>query len=554
MEQKINTFCDILLQQASANPTKPAYIYVQQNDADNTTRTYEDLLYRSLGIAAELRDRNLGAKRALLLYPPGLEFIEAFYACLFAGVTAVPMYIPSGKPPVDARLTSIAARADVAIVLSSSSRAAAMESITALAFPPGQAPPVLLTDLVPACGEVQRPDPTVPALIQFTSGSTDAPKGVVVSHGNILHNQACIREGFGHRGGETVVGWLPFFHDMGLIGNILQPAFLGGTSVLTSPASFLQKPVRWLEMISRFRPRTSGGPNFAYEACLHRVGDEHLAGLDLSSWEIAFNGSERIRADTLRRFGERFAPCGFDVRAFLPCYGLAESTLYVTGRRFDPDAPQGEEVDLGRPNSGLEVRILEPDSLAEVPPGEVGEICVAGESVAQGYFRDPDRTAQVFPATADGVVMRTGDLGRVVDGELRFAGRLKNVLILNGKNFYGEEIEQFASTHSDRFVPDGGCILQLDEGSRRQRVVFVQEVRRVHTPTLRNDDALQQGLATETGRAVLGRYGVAIDDFVYLAANRLPRTSSGKLDRGAIRRGLEARELPALGEVALRTA
>src|SRR6185369_6010238 len=296
-------------------------------------------------------------------------------------------------------------------------------------------------------------DPEALAFLQYTSGSTSTPKGVMVTHANLMHNEAMIGQAFQQSADSVVVGWLPLYHDMGLIGNVLQPLHAGCRCVLMAPAAFLQRPRRWLEAVSRYggtsEGTTSGGPSFAYELCVRRIPPEQREGLDLRSWRVAFNGAEPVRAETMARFAEAFAPCGFDPAAFYPCYGLAEATLFVSGGEAG-SLPREEPVTGGRPLvscghvwGGQRIAIADPETGAEMPPGAEGEIWVAGPSVAAGYWRNPEATERDFRARLIGreePFLRTGDLGVMVGegaaGDLYVTGRIKDLVILRGRNHY----------------------------------------------------------------------------------------------------------------------
>jgi acyl-CoA synthetase (AMP-forming)/AMP-acid ligase II len=300
------------------------------------------------------------------------------------------------------------------------------------------------------------------AFLQYTSGSTATPKGVMVSHGNLLHNEAIIQQAFAQTSESVIVSWLPLYHDMGLIGNVLQPLYVGAHSVLMSPVAFLQSPFRWLKAISHYRATTSGGPNFAYDLCVRKITEEQKAGLDLSSWQLAFNGAEPIRAETLDRFAKAFASCGFRREAFFPCYGLAEATLFVAGKtqsnapavikHFETAALSNNRVieatdesqdrlslvGCGGPGMGQTILIVNPETARVCPPGDVGEIWVSGASVAGGYWNQPEATERTFHASlaesSAGPFLRTGDLGFLQAGELFVTGRLKDLIIIRGRN------------------------------------------------------------------------------------------------------------------------
>ncbi|MEM7585289.1 MAG: amino acid adenylation domain-containing protein, partial [Acidobacteriota bacterium] len=423
-----------------------------------------------------------------------------------------------------------------------------------------------------------RPDITVDtiAFLQYSSGSTGAPKGVMVSHGNLVHNEELIQRSFGMTRESVVVGWLPLYHDMGLIGNLLQPLTLGTRCILMSPVSFLQQPVRWLEAITRYRATTSGGPNFAYDLCVRKVTDEQRANLDLSTWTTAFVGAEPVRPDTLDRFARTFAACGFERRSFYPCYGLAEATLMVSGgdpaeppvfetldadqleqHRVSPlesaspaDAAARELVSCGRNDhgqrvSGQELRIVDPETARPCPPDRIGEIWVAGPSVAAGYWQREEATARDFHARLAGEdqpsrrFLRTGDLGFMRDGELFVTGRLKDLIILRGRNHYPQDLELTAEqSHPD--LRQGCCAAFAAEVDGEERVIVVQELTR--RPTAEPEaiaDAIRQAIAEE--------HSVQAWQVVLIRTATIPKTSSGKIQRRACRTAWQRDQLKVVG-------
>ena len=405
------------------------------------------------------------------------------------------------------------------------------------------------------------------AFLQYTSGSTGTPKGVVLNHANLVHNSALIAHAFEHTRTSLGVFWLPSYHDMGLIGGILQPIYVGRTNVLMSPMTFLQKPFRWLSAITRFRATSAGGPNFAYEHCIQKITPEQRKQLDLSSWKLAFNGAEPVRAETLRRFAEKFAPCGFRAEAFYPCFGLAEATLIVSGgyvakppiiRSFDSVAlTQGKvrEVAGGSPTArdlvgcgqtlpDQKIVIANPETKTTCPPDEIGEIWVSGPSMAQGYWKRPDVTETMFHAhlqdTGDGPFLRTGDLGFMLDGELFVTGRLKDLIILRGVNYYPQDIELTVQRCHPRLRADCGAAFAVEKDGREQ-LVLVFEVER-H----------KQGQFGEVfqaiRRAVAGEHDLNVDAIVLIRAGTVPKTSSGKIQRHACRQSYLDGTLDVVGQ------
>ena len=358
---------DIARMRAASTAPRSAYVFLADGEREDACLTWQELDDQARGIAGLLQREAAAGERALLLFPPGLEFVTAFLGCLYAGVVAVPAYPPRPRRD-DLRLAAILESAEPRVVLTTAALltqlAGSRERIPGL-----RNPRLLATDgpdlPAPAEWREHRPAGGDLAFLQYTSGSTASPKGVRVTHANLLHNQGMIREAFGQSEDSTVVGWLPLYHDMGLIGNVLQTLYAGARCILMSPAAFLQRPARWLEAIHGYRATTSGGPNFAYELCLRRVTPEQRAGLDLSGWQVAFNGAEPVRAETLERFAATFAVCGFRRQAFYPCYGLAEATLFVTGGAQDapPVSPafDGPALEANRAlpsGEGSEGRVL----------------------------------------------------------------------------------------------------------------------------------------------------------------------------------------------------
>src|SRR5688572_15118387 len=408
-----STLIEVLRYRASEDPERIAYRFLADGEVEEDALTYAELDRRARALGAFLQEMGAEGERALLLYPPGLEFVTAFLGCLYGGVVAVPAYPPRSNRP-DSRLEAIArdARPRLALTTPALRDKAAGFAVhnPALAGVRWIATAEIDPDLAGRWQSVAALGPEWPAFLQYTSGSTATPKGVVVRHGNLVHNEGLIQAAFGQSERSVIVGWLPLYHDMGLIGNVLQPLYCGATCVLMSPVSFLQQPARWLRAIDRYRATTSGGPNFAYELCVNKIGPEERRSLDLSSWELAFNGAEPVRAETLERFAEAFAPNGFRREAFFPCYGLAEATLFVSGtagasaRELDAEALERNLAVPARPglpsrrlvNCGVStdqrVAIVDPESRLPLPEGRVGEVWIAGPSVAGGYWNRPEET------------------------------------------------------------------------------------------------------------------------------------------------------------------
>jgi amino acid adenylation domain-containing protein len=572
----LSSFGDALRLRAERQPDRPAYLFLEDGEREAESCTYAELDRRARAIAATLQGMGLARERALLLYPPGLELVSAFFGCLYAGVVAVPAYPPRVNRN-QARLRSIAVDARPGVALTTAPirlRAGALgREVPELAEVPW-----LATEEVP--DEMARAwvdpclGPDALAFLQYTSGSTSAPKGVMVSHGNILHNERVIEAACRHDGDSTFVSWLPMYHDMGLIGGLLQPLWIGALGVLMAPVAFLQKPSRWLQAISRYGAHTSGAPNFAYELCLRKVTAEESAGLDLSSWQVAFNGAEPVRAETLRRFAERFAPHGFRPETAFPCYGLAEATLFVTGgpkgtpttvvpfevralleHRVEEAGPESTDArelpGCGIPWLGHEVRIVHPETRLACAGGEVGEIWVGGPSVAQGYWSRPDVTAESFGArladTGEGPFLRTGDLGFLHRGELFVTGRIKDLVIIRGRNHYPQDIELTVERSHPALRPGCGAVFSVEiEGD--ERLVAVQEVEREQQRRL---DV--EAVAAEIRRAVAEEHEIQVHEVVLVRIGTVPKTSSGKVQRRACRASYLEGRIEAVGASVLRT-
>jgi len=406
--------------------------------------------------------------------------------------------------------------------------------------------------------QVVVPSPDTLAFLQYTSGSTGKPKGVMVSHGNLLHNLEILKLAFGHSDKTVGVNWLPLFHDMGLIGKVLEPLYVGLPCIHMSPVAFGQKPIRWLQAISRYQGTISGGPSFAYDLCVNKITPEEKATLDLSSWEVAFNGAEPVRSSTLERFSSAFADCGFRKEAFYPCYGMAEATLLVSGgvTRETPvlievsgsslernlvvtsngeTGDKREIVSCGRAWLDEKIAIVDPESLTQCPDNQVGEIWVSSSSVAMGYWRKPEQTEETFKAyladTGEGPFLRTGDLGFLQDGELFVTGRLKDLIIIRGRNYYPQDIESTVEQSHPSLRENCSAAFSVDVDSDIVLVV-VGEVERRYLKGLNVEQVAKSIQKAVSQEHMLNVYGVAL-----LRVGSIPKTSSGKIQRRACQKG-----------------
>ena len=570
---KQTTLIDRLQEQASIQPDKKAFIFLADGETEIDSLTYWQLNEKAKAIAFVLQNNHAQGQRALLLFQPGLDFITAFLGCLYAGVVAVPVYPPRANRSIE-RLLSIVADAEASFALTTeliqeqiASKFAEHDATENIKF---IATDTLKIDLARSW---QHPSLTSQALafLQYTSGSTGKPKGVMVSHGNLIANSEAIQHCFGNKREHRLVSWLPPYHDMGLIGSIIQPAYVGSSMYLLAPVTFLQRPYRWLQAISNYRGQTNGGPNFAYDLCVEKVTAEQKATLDLSCWELAFSGAEPVRAETLDRFSEYFRECGFRRRAFYPCYGMAESTLMITGSRRSVEpviasfelkqleenravaADRSEEtitlVSSGGNSPQQKLAIANPETGARCIDGEIGEIWAKSPSVAQGYWQRPELSANSF----NGVLsdpqesgwLRTGDLGFVQQGELFVTGRLKDLIIIRGRNYYPQDIE-LTVDNSHPAIRAGNTAAFAIDVAGEEKLVVTPEIKRT---SLRKLDVKA---VTETIRkAIAANHELQVHAIVLLKTGSIPKTSSGKIQRHACKAGYLDEGLNSVGEFVL---
>jgi amino acid adenylation domain-containing protein len=556
-----STVVELLRLRSFKQPNRNAFTFLLDGENEQATLTYQELDRLARRIATQLQAQDLAGKRALLLYPAGLDFLIAFLGCLYAGVVAVTAYPPRNKRNTP-RIKAICADAQADIALTTTEKLSTVQSlmtektdIKSLQW--------LTTDNLPPGIEDSWKQPSINkdtlAFLQYTSGSTGTPKGVMISHGNLLHNAQTTYQFMEHSPESKFVTWLPMYHDMGLIGGILQPLYGGFPCIIMPPTSFLQRPYRWLQTISKYKGTTSGGPNFAYDLCVQKITSEQKATLDLSSWDVAFNGAEPIRHDTLERFAEAFSECGFRREAFYPCYGMAETTLMVSGVKKTTlpivkaveksalecgriiESPVEDEdvnpnfVSCGRVIPEQKVVIAHTKALRTCQPDEIGEIWVSGLSVARGYWNREEETLETFHAylsdTKEGPFLRTGDLGFLQDGELFITGRAKDLIIIRGRNIYPQDIELTAEcSHSS--LRSGASAAFTILVNNEEKLVVVQELEFRAKPNLEEvANAIRQAISEEHEVQV---YGV-----VLIKPGSIPKTSSGKIQRRATRAQFE---------------
>jgi 8-amino-7-oxononanoate synthase/acyl carrier protein len=561
-----STLVELLQHRAAHQGGDLGYRYLTDGERVAIEWSYTDVDRKARAIAAALQAMGMEGERALLLYPAGLDFVAAFFGCLYAGVIAVPAYPPRRNRNM-ARIDAIANDAEAKIALTTFEVLERVQTMIA-DTPALQRIRWRATDQwdEELANQWRRPDVhgDTLAFLQYTSGSTGTPKGVMLTHSNLMHNSAMITYAFEHSRSNSGMFWLPLYHDMGLIGGILQPLYMGRPNTLISPTHFLQRPVRWLQAISQSGATISGGPNFAYDLCAEKVTAEQKRTLDLSRWSLAFNGAEPVRAETIDRFSKAFAECGFRREAFYPCYGLAEATLIVAGgyknaepviRCYDQHALEKHHVVPAAANADgahalvgsggnlldQNIVIANPDTLQQCAPNEVGEIWVSGPSVAEGYWKRDDATQETFQARLKdgrGPFLRTGDLGFLDKGELFVTGRLKDLIIVRGVNYYPQDIERSVEQAHEKVKLGSGAAFAVGERGA-ERLVIVQELERG-----RNLDFAE--IINAIRKRVANDYDVAVSAIVLLKTGSIPKTSSGKIQRHACQAGYLAGTLAAL--------
>jgi amino acid adenylation domain-containing protein len=564
------SYVDILRARAQARPSETVFTFLPEAAGEPRELGTADWDFQARTIGARLQALGLAGERAILAYPAGLEFLAGFFGCLYAGVTAVPAPLPRPRRPAT-RLRAIATdAAPAALLVAASSRVDAARWMDEIPELSGAV--CLATDEIDPRGALEWRPPEVGsetlAVLQYTSGSTATPRGVAITHRNLLHNSELIRRCFGSTPESRGVFWLPLYHDMGLIGGLLQTLYCGGRSTLLAPAAFLQRPLRWLETISQTGATISGGPNFAYDLCTRKVSPEQARALDLSRWSVAFCGAEPIRPETLERFALAFGSSGFRRAAFLPCYGLAEATLIVSGSSpaepvtlavqaheiehgavVEASSPQAAEVrtlvGCGKVAADLDVAIVDPETCTPRPDDQIGEIWVAGPSVAAGYWNQPALTEATFGArvsgSGDGPYLRTGDLGFARGGELFVTGRLKDVIVLGGRNIYPQDVEWALQGCHPALRAEGGAVFGV-EVDGAERLVVVHEIDR------RAREDSPEAIFAAIRRVVAHDFDAELHAISLIPALGLPKTSSGKVQRHACRAAFECGSLDVVAQ------
>ena len=574
--EKISTLVELLQYRTLQNPEKRIYTFLANGETEASYLTYKELDLRARAVGAYLQSLNLQGERALLLYPAGLDYIVAFMGCLYAGVIAVPAYPPRLNRNL-LRLENIVQDSKAQAVLTTSVIISKFEPVIAQTQGLSEVHWLTTDKLNTAIASIWEELPITEntlAFLQYTSGSVGAPKGVMVSHGNVLNNEKMIKTAFELHEDSVIVGWLPIYHDMGLMANVLQPLYSGSSYVFMAPVDFLQKPYRWLKAISDYKGTFCGGPNFAYDLCIHKITEEQKKTLDLSSWKVAFNGAEPVRYETLEQFVAAFEPVGFRREAVYPCYGMAETTLMISGgavsepfvyKRFSAqdleknsisigDDHEKDHVLVGCGHTWLDHKfvIVDPETLVRCSPDKVGEIWISGSSVAQGYWNKPQITTNIFRAyladTLEGPFLRTGDLGFIHDGELFVTGRLKDLIIIRGTNHYPQDIEVTVEQCHEAIRP-GCCAAFSIDIDGEECLGIVAEIERRYRPRVyknQTDTGSQENdqnkiieeIYMAIKKSIFNSHELQIHEILLLKPGSIPKTSSGKIQRYACRKGL----------------
>jgi acyl-CoA synthetase (AMP-forming)/AMP-acid ligase II len=542
---------------ATESANAVAYTFLADGTGDASSLTWAELERRCRVLGTLLLEENATGQPVLLALSSGLSFVESLFACWYAGAIAVPVSLPRHRR-LRHRLEAIAHDSGARIAIGAPGSRASVHAdsgddaftprlcwidAAARSSEPGQTqldPPVVTPDGV--------------ALLQYTSGSTGSPRGVIVTHSNLSYNSSLIAAACGHQAGEVIAGWLPLFHDMGLIGLIVQAVASGVHCVFMSPERFLMRPCLWLQMISDFRACSSPAPNFAYDLCVDKVTAEQKAHLDLSAWRNALNGSEPVRSASLERFATAFASCGFRRNAFFPCYGLAESTLFATGPgperhmvrrsvsgvRLEENACDGY-VGCGGPHGDTQIAVVDSPRCVRVTDGQIGEIWIKGASIASGYWNQPEFTLETFqgrlaaadprsvlPECDEGSWLRTGDLGFVAEGQLFITGRIRELIIIAGRNHFPIDIERTVEAAVPSIIAVAAFSREIDGA---EALVVAVELRR----RWRSDFVGGEAVCHRIRAAIAADHSVVPRDVALLRPGAIPRTSSGKISRQSTR-------------------
>ncbi|WP_062053012.1 hybrid non-ribosomal peptide synthetase/type I polyketide synthase [Aquimarina longa] len=549
------TLVTILNDHISQAPDKVIYRFLAKGEEESDSRTYQDLYDNAKRIALHILEYVKPGDRVLLLYPSGLDFTDAFFGCLLAGVIAVPAFPPQGKRRIG-RLENIIADCEANLILTTD--VIYVKSYKWFDNEDFENIKWVQTDILPDGIDKDLPVvfPSDTAFLQYTSGSTGDPKGVMVTHTNIIHNSKLICNCYRHNPETIIVSWLPIYHDMGLIGNILQAVYVGCETIIMPPTAFIQKPIRWLRTISNYKGTTSGAPNFAYDLCVQQIKEEDLNNLELSSWSVVFNGSEPIRPETMDSFEATFKPFGLKTTYLSPCYGMAETTLIISTKDFNAipvtlflnkenfhsgkvvisknDCNESDMIrcmSSGQVLEDMNAIIVNPNTKKVCDKDEIGEIWVSGKSITKGYWQREKLTKEVFKAQIvdsnqqEDTYLRTGDMGFINNKELYITGRLKELMIINGVNHFPQDIERVVQkSHTD--LQNNAGVAFSAEIKGKEQLVIVQEIKR--TSMRRYDfDRIIKSICD----SVFEQHELSIYAIILVKPGRVGKTSSGKIKR-----------------------
>ena len=562
---------DICIDRANNQLKENGYKFLADGETEEINMTYSDLDLKARSIGAMLQERNLSGECAILLYPPGLDFISSYFGCLYSGIIAVPTNPPLPNRSIS-RLQSIIVDSRAKVILTDTLIASYIEKNFGDLLKMVNID-VIATDNITDDLEKLWKKPLINndsvAFLQYTSGSTGSPKGVIVTHGNLIYNSSMINKALKVKSNDIGVMWLPLIHDLGLIGGVLQTVYTGAQLILMSPLHFLQKPFRWLQAISKYKATISGGPNFSYDLCIRRVKDAQLSSIDLSSWEVAFFGAETVRADTIDNFTKKFELCNFKKEVFYPSWGMAETTLFSSGasKSESPniliiDSKELEQdcivcVDSEQKGSlrivscgysWLEQKIIIVDSetLTEKSENQIGEVWVLGPNVAQGYWKNKKETANTFKGylanNEEESFLRTGDLGFMHDNELYITGRIKDLIIIHGKNYYPQDIELTVENCHDVLKQNCCGAFSLDIENTEQLVVVVEVVRDL------TSDLDMDGVFDTIRKTVALKHEIQVYGILLIKSGTIPRTVSGKVQRFKCKAGFLAGKFKVIGK------
>jgi acyl-CoA synthetase (AMP-forming)/AMP-acid ligase II len=570
-----NSLVDLIARRAAEQGDERGYVFLSDKGEEEAALTFGELHRRARALAAQLREGGRSGDRALLLFGPGLDFILAYFGCVLAGVIAVPMMLPRRNSSLGSSASIVASASPRFLMTNERVQSTRPDVIERFSAPQRR---WIITEQIASINETSAPPPIAApediAFLQYTSGSTSDPKGVMVTHKNLIQNLEMMRQVLGNTRRSTYASWIPLYHDMGLIANVLQSLYVGSLCVLLAPMMFLQRPLSWLRAIHRYQAEVAGAPNFAFDLCVQRFRADQMQDVDLSSWKVAFNGAEPVRADTIERFAATFAPYGFDRRAMNPQYGMAEATVMISAgsrlagpmirtvslgafRRNEIAVPAGEKdkhrlVGCGRSVIGERLAIVDPQANRRLEPDRIGEVWVSGPHVSNGYWQNPSATGATFDArivgdAEDACWLRTGDLGFMDEtGELFVTGRSKDMIIVRGINYYPQDIEHTVYNSHPALRRHFGAVFSV-AGEGGEKVVLVQEVERTHRRGLDIEE-----IKASIREAVTNEHEIALDSILLIPPGDIPKTTSGKIQRSLTRAMWLQNSFTPLGAPALK--